>query len=132
MGCFTNWKLSADYDDGRAINRRLDGAVENSAEYESRSVLTIQEEDTLVRYLKNMNRCNQGVSRKGCEEVIIKMLELRRWGINKRKKRFRPLSMSATTALEKRKISRLFWRRFDSEHSDITKKRQGNVSILMI
>ena len=115
--------------DARAINRRLDGEVQNRAEYESRSVLTIIEEDILVRYLKNMNRCNQGVSRKGCEDVIIKMLELRRWGINKGVKRFKPLSKASTTALEKRKISRSFWRRFDSKHPDITRKRQGIVSM---
>ena len=45
--------------DARAINRRLDGSVTNKAEYESRSILRNHEEETLVAYLKNMNRCKE-------------------------------------------------------------------------
>ena len=118
--------------DARAINRRLDGLVSTNAAYESRSILTNQEEQTLVSYLKNMNRCHQGISRSQCEDIIIKMLQIRKWGLlrgTRGVKKFKPLSNAAKTALEKNKISRAFWRRFDSKHADITKKRQGIVSM---
>ena len=118
--------------DARAINRRLDGLVTTSSEYESRSILTNQEEQTLVTYLKNMNRCNQGVSRSKCEDMIIRMLAIRKSELNKGTRggrRFKPLSQAAEDALQKKKISRAFWRRFDTKHPDITRKRQGTVSM---
>ena len=107
--------------DARAINRRLDGLVTNKAEYESRSILTNNEEQTLVGYMKNMNRCNQGVSRSDTTVVILKMLEIRKWGVRKYgARRYNPLSKAANDALENKNVSRAFWRRFDSKHPDLT------------
>ena len=93
--------------DARAINRRLDGLVTNKAEYESRSILTNNEEQTLVGYMKNMNRCNQGVSRSDTTVVILKMLEIRKWGFRKYgARRYNPLSKAANDALENKNVSR--------------------------
>lgn len=63
--------------DVRAINHRLDGLVPNEAEYESRSIFTNHEENTLLAYLNDMNRCNQGVSSPGTVAVILKLLEIK-------------------------------------------------------
>ena len=68
--------------DARSINRRLDGKVESKKEYESRSVMTIHEEESVVSYMKNMNRCNQGISRKDATDLIIKILNVRRLALN--------------------------------------------------
>ena len=63
-----------------AINHHLDDLVTNKAEYESRSIFTNQEEQTLVAYQKNVSRCNQGISRTGNATVILKLFEIRKWG----------------------------------------------------
>ena len=63
--------------DVRAISHRLDGLVPNEAEYESRSILAYHEENTLLAYLNDMNRCNQGVSSPGTVAVILKLLEIK-------------------------------------------------------
>ena len=42
--------------DGRAINRRIDGKVENGNEHGYCSILTKNEEEQLVAYVKNKNR----------------------------------------------------------------------------
>ena len=57
--------------DVRAINRRLDGKVETKKEYESQSIMTNQEERSVVSHMKNTNRCNQGMSRSEVKDVMI-------------------------------------------------------------
>ena len=42
--------------DGRTINSHLDGLVKNGSEKEYCSVLTVEEENALVRHIKNKNR----------------------------------------------------------------------------
>lgn len=107
--------------DARAINRHLDGLITKKAEYESRSMLTNHRQQTLVAYLKNMNRCNQGISRPGTEDVILKLLEIRKWGVQKYgAKRYKPLIKAAKDAL-KEKVSRAFFRRFDAKHPELMK-----------
>ena len=44
-------------------------------------------------------------------------------------RRFKSLSQAAEDALQKKKISRAFWRRFDMKHPEVTRKGQGTVSM---
>lgn len=53
------------------INRCYDGLVTKKGEYESRSIFTNHGEQTLVAYLKDMDRCNQGISRLNTMAVIL-------------------------------------------------------------
>ena len=66
-----------------------------------------------------MNRCNQGISRPGTEDVILKLLEIRKWGVKKYGvKRYKPLIKAAKDVLKK-KVSRAFFRRFDAKHPEL-------------
>ena len=87
--------------DARAINRRLDGEVETSREYESRSIQTLHEEQILCSHIKNMNRCHQGLSRSHANEVVLQFLKIRKLVLSKYgKKRAVPLSRAAQATLE--------------------------------
>uniref|UniRef100_A0A7M5VBK8 Uncharacterized protein n=1 Tax=Clytia hemisphaerica TaxID=252671 RepID=A0A7M5VBK8_9CNID len=57
--------------DPQTINARLDGKVENKNERRYSKILTEQEEESLVRYMKNMNRCLQSLSEKEVEKYAF-------------------------------------------------------------
>ena len=60
--------------------------------------------------------------------MIFKLLEIQKWGFAKYgAKRYKPLSKAAEDALKKKNCA--FFRRFDAKHPELTKKRQGMVSI---
>ena len=48
--------------DARTINKRLDGLIQTGEERRYCSLLTVHEEECLVRYLKNKNRACQSVT----------------------------------------------------------------------
>ena len=58
------------------IDRRLDGKCKNSKKEHLR-ILTVDEERSIVEYIKNKNRCHQGISRKQVTSLILNVLKIR-------------------------------------------------------
>ncbi|XP_065679117.1 uncharacterized protein LOC136093875 [Hydra vulgaris] len=117
--------------DRETINRRLDGKVINGKERDYCTILTDDEEASIVRFIKNKNRCLQAINKQDITKIIINVLRVRDYTNTKMKggRKFQKLSLNARAALEKGKLSRSFWLRFNAKHSSLTIKRQGSVSI---
>ena len=117
--------------DRETINRRLDGKVKNGSEREYCTILTDSEEQSIVSFAKNKNRCMQGLNKNELEKLIPDVLRIRDY-TNKRLKggrKFQTLSRNAKSALQKGKLGPRFWLRFHSKHTSLSVKRQGQVSI---
>ncbi|XP_065640013.1 uncharacterized protein LOC136072675 [Hydra vulgaris] len=117
--------------DRETINRRLDGKVIKGKERDYCTILTDDEEASIVRFIKNKNRCLQAINKQDITKLIINVLRVRDYTNTKMKggRKFQKLSLNARAALEKGKLSRSFWLRFNAKHSSLTIKRQGSVSI---
>ena len=117
--------------DCRTINKRLDGEIRTGHEREYCSILTNDEEISIVRFLKNKNRCFQGLNKKKTEEIILNVLRLRDHYNRKFKggRGFIKLSNNAMHALSSNSLGRAFWERWDAKHPSLVKKRQGTISI---
>ena len=62
-----------------------------------------------MAYLKDMDRCNQGISRLDTMAVILKLLEIRKWGFKKYgAKQYKSLSKTAKDASKKTVSLELF------------------------
>ena len=122
--------ICPDIKDQRTINRRLDGKVTTGKEKQYCRILTNEEEDILVKFIKNKNRALQPVNRKELNKVIIQMLKLRD-ATNKMKggRKYIPLSPAAQTAVLKGDPGRFVWMRFDKKHGDITCKHPSTVAL---
>ena len=90
--------------------------------------MTNQEERSVVSHKKNMNICNQGMSRREVKDIIIQILNLRRFSLNKYG-RFKSLSKAAKDTLVSGNLSHSFWRLFEANHPDVKRKRQGTLSM---
>ena len=117
--------------DRETINRRLDNKIINGQERSYCTILTHDEEECVVTYLKNKNRCMQAVNKKELEKMILDILRIRKYSNARFKggRKYQKLSNNAMSALEKGKLSRSFWLRFNAKHKSLTIKRQGKVSI---
>lgn len=62
--------------DRGSIDRRLDGKIGNLKKEHLR-ILSPEEERSIVEFIKNKNRCHQGVSRKHVTSLIIDVLKIR-------------------------------------------------------
>ena len=62
--------------DRGTIDRRLAGLHQNIKKEHLR-ILTMEEEKSIVQYIKNKNRCYQGILRKHVENLIIDVLKIR-------------------------------------------------------
>ena len=112
------------------IDRRLKGKVKHGCERDYCRILTVEEERTLVEYIKNRNRSYQPMNRKDVSELIFNILRIRQF--NNKKVGYRnctPLSTNAKSALARGSLGRRYWTRFNAAHSDLSIKRKGNVSI---
>ena len=113
----------------KTINRRLDGKVVTGEEKRYCSLLTSEEENSLVRYIKNRTRCLQGMNGKQVEEVVLRILRTRE-KINKKGGRsFIALSTAAKTALRKKKVSRSFFLRLRTKYPSLKMKVPKKVDI---
>ena len=61
----------------KSINRCLDGIVVAGEEKRYCSILTSDEEESLVRYIKNRSLCLQGMNATQVEDVILNILKTR-------------------------------------------------------
>lgn len=88
-------------------------------------ILTIAEEELLVRYLELKNQSMQIVSRPIVDKIIIQLLKLRQ--INSKNRTCKTnnvaLSKNARYVLAKGKLGETFWQRFESAHPEVTIKR---------
>ena len=87
--------------DKATINRRLDKKVTTGKEKEYCTILTTEEEESLVSFVKNKNRCLQGINKADLTALILDVLRIRDH-VNKTKKggrSFKKLSENAKKAL---------------------------------
>ena len=113
----------------KTINRRLDGDVKTGEEKRYCSLLTAQEEASLVRYIKNRSRCLQGMNDRQVEEVVLRILSTRE-AINKQGgRKFQKMSHAAKSALNKKKVSRSFFLTLRSKYPELKKKVPKKVDI---
>jgi hypothetical protein len=89
------------------------------------------EEESVVRFVKNKNRCLQGINKKQLTNLILDILKIRDYANKKLKggRRYTNLSVNAKRALQNKKLSRSFWKRWDAKHDDLRMKRQGTVTM---
>ena len=116
--------------DNRTINRRLDDTITTGKEKEYCKILTEDEEDLLVRYIKNKRLSYQPANRQDLNDVIIKMLKLRS-AANKKSygRRYIRLSDAAKAAIRNETVGQSFWQRFDAKHPELTRKRVSHVPL---
>ena len=120
--------ICPDIKDQRTINRRLDGKVTTGKEKQYCRILTDEEEDILVKFIKNKNRFLQSVNRKELNKVIIQMLKLRDATYKKMKVEGNISLCHLQPSFEG--ISwEFFWMRFDEKHGDITRKHPSTVAL---
>ena len=63
--------------DRETINRRLDWKVKNGRERDYCAILSETEERSIVSFIKNKNRCMQGMNKKEVEKLILDVLRIR-------------------------------------------------------
>lgn len=88
--------------DRSTIDRRLNGSKVNSKKEHLR-VLTPAEERSIVEFVKNKNRCHQGVSRKEVTALIVDVLKIREHCNSKLRggRKFIKLSSNAKRVIKK-------------------------------
>ena len=92
--------------DKATINNRLDNKVITGKEKEYCSILTSEEEESLVRFVKNKNQCLQGINKAELTWFILDVLKIRDH-VNKTKKggrSFKKLSDNAKKALANKRL----------------------------
>lgn len=87
--------------DRGTIDRRLNGKVKNLKKEHLR-ILTCDEECSVVEFIKNKNRCHQGITRKHITSLIVDILKIRDHYNKKANggRKFTKLSTSARHVLE--------------------------------
>ena len=96
------------------------------------SILTQEEEAVIVSFIVNKARAYQPVNRIMIEERILALLKLRNQTNRSKKggRKFKKLSPAGRRALDRGKLSRKFWERFDTKHRAVLrKKRRGATSM---
>ena len=113
------------------IESRLDGKVVTGSEKQYCSILTNEERKPIVRFVKNKNRCLQGIDKRELTTLILDIIKTRDYANKKYKggRGFCKLSANAKRALRTNKLSRSFWKRWDAKHDDSRMKRQDTVSM---
>ena len=121
--------------DPRTINRRIEDKenqrkIKTGDEKAYCRLLTKKEEESLVKYLINKNRCRQGVTHKDAEGVVLNILRTRKYVNRRGGRKAVPLNNNAKKALEKGRIDkRRFFTRLMSEYPKLRCKSQRKVSV---
>ena len=115
--------------DPRTINKRLDGADVKVERNDSR-ILLKEEEEIIVKYMKNRNRSMQGMNRKETTLYIHDILKLREHVNKKGGRAHRNLSDAAKKFMKSKvkELHKSFWRRVELQHPSLSRKRQGSQS----
>ena len=88
--------------DPRTVNKRIvdsSDKVITGEEKQYCKLMTKKEEQSLVRYLLNRNRCRQGVSEKEAEGIVLNILCTRKYLNRRGGRKVVPLSNNAKQAL---------------------------------
>ena len=118
--------------DHKTIARRLDGDIVPGQEKSHVTILLPEEEECLVRYATNKARAMQPLKRKPMTDLIINTLKIRQANNKKMKggRKFVKLSIPATNALKKGRVSKFFWQRFEAKFEKVlSQKRVGHTSL---
>lgn len=115
--------------DYRAINTALERGTALKYAGNSNTILTHDEELTLVSHIRNRNRAGQGMKRKAITRLVTDILTIRSKVNMKCKggRKYIPLSKSAKNLLLTKKLSKSFWRKLEMRYN-ITRKRQGTAA----
>ena len=113
-----------------SLHRRLTGEVRHGRECDYCRILMVSEEQCLVKYIKNSNRSYQPLNRADIGAIIVNILLARRAN-NKRlgHRNCTRLNENAKRVVERQKLGRRFWTRFNAAHGDLSIKRRGNISV---
>ena len=89
--------------DRKTINQRLDGKIFTGEEKWYCKTLTSEEENMIIQFLKNKNRCMQAINKKELEKLILDVLRVPDYTNKKMKggRKFIKLSTNAKMVLEK-------------------------------
>ena len=92
--------------DRGTIDRRLDGEIKNENK-EHLQILTPEEERSVVEFIKNKNRCHQGISRKQVRDLIVDVLIIRNYcnSQNRGGRKYIKLSQNAHRVLKTKNSS---------------------------
>ena len=90
------------------IGSRLDGKFVTGSEKQYCSILTNEEEESIVIFVKNKNHCLQGINKSELTTLIPDIIKIRDYANKKYKGRrgFGKLSANAKRALRTKKLSR--------------------------
>ena len=83
------------------IENRLDGKIITGCEKQYCSILTNEEEESVVRLVKNKNRCLQGINKKELTNLILDIVKIRDYA-NKGGRRYN--SLKCQEGFSKRKV----------------------------
>ena len=111
------------------IDNRLDGIIEHGNERSYSSILTSEEERSLIQHLKNKSRCLQGLNQTEVSDLVIKILKTRKVTNRKSGRRCVALSDNANNALSRGRVSRSFFSRLRSKYPDLPLKTPKKVDI---
>jgi hypothetical protein len=91
--------------DRETINTRLDGKIITGQERSYCTILTQEEEHSIVEFVKTKNRCMQALKKSDVEKLILDTLRIRDYTNKKLKggRKFVKLSKNANAVLEKGK-----------------------------
>ena len=112
----------------KSIKQRLDGLVVTGEEKRYCALLITDEENSLVRYIKNVC-CLQGMSATQVEDVVLHILRTREKINKKGGRKLKALSPSANMALQKKKVSRSFFLRLQTTYPDLKVKVPKKVDL---
>ena len=114
--------------DLRTINSHLAGEVLTGNEKKSQRILTVEEENSLVKYLVNRNRACQGLTDVQVEGAILNILRVRKQRNRNGGRRYEKLSANALHALQTKHVGKNFFRRFNIRYPQLKRKMQQKVS----
>ena len=103
------------------IDSRLDGKVVTGSEKQYPSILTNEEEESIVRFLKNKNLYLQEINKRELTTLILDIIKIRDHATKKYKggRGFCKLSANAKRALRTKKLNQSFWKRWNAKHDDL-------------
>ena len=109
------------------INNRLDGKIITGCEKQYCSILT-DKEGSVVMFVKNKNRCLQEINKKELTNLILDIVKIRDFANKKFTGGwcYNNLSVNAKRALQSGKLSRSFWKSWDTKHDDLQMDKTGN------
>ena len=116
--------------DYRVLARKLESGLSSEQHSLSVRILTPDEEHHLVSFALNKNRAFQGLNRADILQKMLEILTVRvYWNAERGGRHYVKLSPAAQAFVSSKTLSQSFWERFESDHPNLRRKRQGSTSV---